>query len=154
MTKLHTTRIKLVLVCVGWVILICGVVLGEDKMELTNEIELKRKEFDKIKYPYKADFLRSEHIKWKSSKVQINMTSDEVVKLLDQPDLISIVYDTTKQGKKTGIFYFYLLQQDAKNGSQKEMNQQSITVYFDLNGKVCRVIGKNTPFFDDIRRNE
>lgn len=62
----------------------------------------------------RADFIRSEHIKWKSSRVQMNMTPDEVEKLLDKPDLISFVYDTRKKGKITGFYYFYLLRQDAK----------------------------------------
>ncbi len=149
MTKIHATKFGWL--CLGWMILTYGIAFGADQMNLAANIKLKHMEFDKIKYPYKADFNRSERIKWKSSKVQINMTQDEVVKLLDQPDLISFVYDTTKKGKITGFFYFYLLRQDVKNGSQKEMNQQSITVYFDLNGIVCRIIGKNTPYFDDIK---
>ncbi len=150
MTWIHATTIVFGRLCLWCMILTCVIALGADQMNLAKNIKTKRIEFDKIRYPYKADFNRSERIKWKSSKVQINMTQDEVIKLLDQPDLISFVYDTTKKGRTTGFFYFYLLQQDAKHGSQKEMNQQSITVYFDLNGTVCRVIGKNTPFFDDI----
>jgi len=154
MIRIHATKINFVMLCVGWLLLACGEILGKEQMKSMAEIEGKRIEFDKIKYPYKADFMRSERIKWKSSKVQIDMTPEDVVKLLDQPDLISYVYDTQKKGKITGCFYFYLLQQDTKNGSQKEMNQQSITVYFDLNRKVCRIIGKNTPFFDNIPESE
>ena len=152
MITFHKTNI--ILICVGLLIFNKKVVYGEKQMELVAEIESSRINFDKIKYPYKTDFIRSEHIKWKSSRVQMNMTPDEVEKLLDKPDLISFVYDTRKKGKITGFYYFYLLRQDAKNGSQTEMNQQSITVYFDLNRRVCRVIGKNTPFFDNIMGNE
>ena len=152
MITFHTTNI--ILICAGLLIFTNKVVYGEKQMELVAEIESSRINFDKIKYPYKADFIRSEHIKCKSSRVQMNMTPDEVEKLLDKPDLISFVYDTRKKGKITGFYYFYLLRQDAKNGSQTKMNQQSIMVYFDLNRRVCRVIGKNTPFFDNIMGNE
>ena len=123
MITFHKTNI--IMICAGLLIFTNKVVYGEKQMELVAEIESSRINFDKIKYPYKADFIRSEHIKWKSSRVQMNMTPDEVEKLLDKPDLISIVYDTRKKGKITGFYYFYLLRQDAKK-RQSDKNESTI----------------------------
>ena len=150
MSKTLKTDLKLVGTCCGWLIIVCGIVLGVEAMSFADEIEDKRSEFDKIVYPYEANEQRSERIKWNSAKVKLGMDQEEVVKLLGQPDLISPVYNTIKNGTITGSFYFYLLRQDKKNGSRNEVNQQSIAVCFDLDGKVERVVGENTPFFEDI----
>ena len=153
MSKTLKTDLKFVGTCCGWLIIVCGIVLGAEAMSFAKEIEVKRSEFDKIIYPYEANKQRSERIKCNSSKVKLGMGQEEVVKLLGQPDLISPVYNTIKNGTMTGSFYFYLLRQDKKTGSRNEVNQQSITVYFDLDGKVERVIGGNTPFFENIEKS-
>lgn len=147
------TDLKFVCTCCGWLIMVCGIGLGAKAMSFPNEIEANRSEFDKIIYPYEANKQRSKLIKCNSSNVKLGMGQEEVVKLLGQPDLISPVYNTIKNGTITGSFYFYLLRQDKKTGSQNEMNQQAITVYFDLHGKVERVMGKNTPFFENIEKS-
>jgi len=147
-----TLKSKLVGAFCGWFIIICGLVIGSAAMSFANEIEAKRSEFEKKLYPYEANEQRSERIKWNSAKVKLGMYQEEVVKLLGQPDLISPVYNTIKNGTITGSFYFYLLRQDKKTGSRNEVNQQSIAVCFDLDGKVERVIGENTPFFENIEK--
>ncbi|MDQ0291828.1 outer membrane protein assembly factor BamE domain-containing protein [Oligosphaera ethanolica] len=150
MSKTLNTNLKFIGTCCGWLIIVYGIGRGVESMSFANEIDAKRSEFEKITYPYEANKQRSERIKCNSSKVKLGMGQEEVVKLLGQPDLISPVYNTIKNGTITGSFYFYLLRQDKKSGSRNEVNQQSIAVCFDLDGKVERVIGENTPFHKDI----
>lgn len=147
-----TLKPKLVGAFCGRLLIVCGLVIGAAAMSFANEIEASRSEFDKIIYPYEANKQRAERIKGNSARIKLGMDPEEVVKLLGQPDLISPVYNRIKNGTITGSFYFYLLRQDKKTGSVKEMDQQSITVCFDLDGKVERVIGANTPFFENIEK--
>ena len=94
-----------------------------------------------VKYPYYASQERKQIILDGYQKIKTGMDTNEVKRLLGQPDEVLDLYDprNIKAGRKVGFTYWYLMQRARASCSQIEKDEKLVRVSFDLNSKVTHV---------------
>lgn len=94
-----------------------------------------------IKYPYRADAEKERNIIENAKKILNGMGSENVRKILGEPDEINQTYKTTEEMQArtpSGFSYVYLIQRMKEFGTISERNEKLLRIYFDKDERVSR----------------
>lgn len=94
-----------------------------------------------IKYPYHASPEKEKNIIENAKKVLNGMSSENVKKVLGEPDEINQTYSTPEEMRSkspSGFSYIYLIQRMKELGTISQRNERLLRVYFDKDGRVSR----------------
>lgn len=116
-----------------------GCNVGERK-----ELEKNEARSDMLAYPYKADRERLDQIDKGVERVEMGTSSDEVIRLMGNPDEVRDTLDANNWDKIIGFSFVYIKQRDKARGSMKEKNEDSIRICFNKKKEVTQII-RTTP---------
>ncbi|OGV45588.1 MAG: hypothetical protein A2017_12305 [Lentisphaerae bacterium GWF2_44_16] len=94
-----------------------------------------------IKYPYHASPEKEKNIIENAKKILNGMSSENVKKILGEPDEINQTYSTPEEMRSkspSGFSYIYLIQRMKELGTISQRNERLLRVYFDKDGRVSR----------------
>lgn len=94
---------------------------------------------DMIKYPYTADKERLAQINEGVKQVRVGASSDEVIRLMGNPDEVNDTLDKDNWDKTVGFSFVYIKQRDKARGSVKEKNEDLIRIHFNKKKEVTRI---------------
>ena len=91
-------------------------------------------------YPYYATPERASIIERGFFKIKPGITVNEVINVMGKPNEIRDLYESiSKNSKKIGFTYWYLIQRIQDSGSQNDKNEKLVRVSFNLKGEVIGV---------------
>ena len=106
---------------------------GETEKHTVNHTE-------KMTYPYRASKERLERISKESRSIVVGMSKKEVLTKLGEPDEINDTLDKNNWNRKTGCSFVYIQERKKEKGSVIEKGEKLVRIYFDLKGRVIKLI--------------
>jgi hypothetical protein len=91
-------------------------------------------------YPYYASEQRTAQIKSRYKQIQKGMTTEQVKKLLGEPDEIRPAYEPKIWNpKQIGYTHWYLIQRKNDTGSQNDRDEKLVRIFYDFKWSVVKV---------------
>ena len=100
---------------------------------------------DMLAYPYKADRERLDQIDKGVERVEMGTSSDEVIRLMGNPDEVKDLLDKDNWDKIIGFSFVYIKQRDKARGSLNEMNSDVIRIRFNKKKEVIQIYHQTPP---------
>jgi hypothetical protein len=91
-------------------------------------------------YPYYASEQRTAQIKSSYKQIQKGMTTEQVKKLLGEPDEIRPAYEPEIWNpNQIGYTHWYLIQRKTDTGSQNDRDEKLVRIFYDFKWSVVKV---------------